>query len=294
MFSQLLLLIIKDIRMDWRRTENLPAIALFTLLIWLIFALAFHSQNTQTFRTTPLVTKRASLIGATPQQLQILKSIEGQTHSHAQGWVNAFNLAAKAYQTPFHPPLDRATLLKWSQHSTLQSSAAALLWVVLLLSGILGINRSFSFERQHNAWHALLLTPVPRQTLWLAKCLANFLALSTIMLLALLASALFLQLPLAITAPQLIPILACGTLGFSALGSLLACLTTSLPAKELLLPLLLYPLLIPLILAGVQATSLTLDGYPISQLQPWLHILLACDILFLLAGFSLAKHAFSS
>ncbi len=294
MFGYLWLLVVKDLRVDWRGGEHLPSLLLFVLLIWLIFAFAFGTQSVAEFRTTPLVIKRARLAGATPQQVKTLQSMEGERHLQPQSWVRAFNLAASQLQTSFSVPLDRATLLQWSHQTPLQRHTAGLLWMVLLLSGVLGLNRSLYLERQNHAWQALLMTPTPRPLLWLAKCVSNTLALSAVMMLAIIVSGISFQLSLLLVLPPLTLIIAGGILGFTALGSLLAALTTSLSGKEILLPLILYPLLMPLILSGVQSTQLVLDGYSLSQTQPWLALLFCSDILFLSCGFLLSKISFTS
>ena len=159
---------------------------------------------------------------------------------------------------------------------------AAVLWVALLFAGMLSLQRGFLIEQERGCLSGLLLTPIDPSTLFLAKFLGNVLFLTiveiivtpiTLVLFGSVWSSALLMLPVV----ELL-----GIVGFSALGTLLSAIAVRTRAREVLLPVMLLPLLIPLLIAAVKVTSSLLGGEPGPDV--WLRVLLAFDVIFVVTG----------
>jgi heme exporter protein B len=162
--------------------------------------------------------------------------------------------------------------------------ASGVLWVTLLLAAVIGVTRLFAAEREQGGIDALLLAPVDRTSLFVAKASALFLFLTAVELVAVPAFALLLLGPgLGAAFPELLLILALGNLGLAAVGALVAALAAETRARELIVPLLLLPLVVPLLIACAQATEplLRQDGGP-DELWRWLGLLTLYDVVFVL------------
>lgn len=162
--------------------------------------------------------------------------------------------------------------------------AAGVLWVTLLLAAVIGVTRLFAAEREQGGIDGLLLAPVDRTALFVAKAAALFLFLTAVELVAVPAFALFLLGPgLGGALPELLPILALGNLGIAAVGALVAALAAETRAPELIVPLLLLPLLVPLLISCTQATEpLMRQNAGPEDLGRWLSLLTLYDVVFVL------------
>ncbi|MBF0425569.1 MAG: heme exporter protein CcmB [Magnetococcales bacterium] len=172
------------------------------------------------------------------------------------------------FQAAFEPDRQEATRL-----------LPGLLWTTVLFTTLVGLGRVFQAEEEDNAFEGLLLSPLPRGVLYLGKWGGN-LALTLLVEILLLPCMLVLfnvdawgQLH------QVFGVLLLGTLGLTGLGVLLAALTQAARARETLLALLLLPLVVPLLIAGVQATGNILTGG--SDNGPWLQLLVTFDVVYL-------------
>ncbi len=162
--------------------------------------------------------------------------------------------------------------------------ASGVLWVTLLLAAVIGVTRLFAAEREQGGIDGLLLAPVDRTSLFVAKAAALFLFLTAVELLAVPAFALLLLGPgLGGAFPELLVILALGNVGLAAVGALVAALAAETRARELIVPLLLLPLLVPLLIACAQATEplMRQDAGP-EDLGRWLAVLTLYDVVFVL------------
>jgi heme exporter protein B len=134
--------------------------------------------------------------------------------------------------------------------------ASGVLWVTLLLAAVIGVTRLFAAEREQGGIDALLLAPVDRTALFLAKASGLFLFLVAVEIVAVPAYDLLLLGPgLGGALPALLPILVLGDLGLAAVGALVSALAVETRVRELIVPLLLLPLLVPLLIACAQATE---------------------------------------
>ena len=159
-----------------------------------------------------------------------------------------------------------------------------LLWLGFILSGMLGLGRVFLVERENDCWEGLLLAPGDKSAIYLGK-LGGSLALMFVMeAIVLLLFALFFNLDLAPVLPGLALVIGLGTLGFAAIGTLFAAMTAQARARELLFPVLLLPVLVPVLLGTVKATEALLLREPLADVAHWLKLLVAADVVYLVAG----------
>ncbi len=162
--------------------------------------------------------------------------------------------------------------------------ASGVLWVTLLLAAVIGVSRLFAIEREQGGIDGLLLAPVDRTALWLAKAVALFLYLTLLELVAIPAFALFLLGPDLLPAlPVLIPILLAANIGLAAIGALVSALAAETRAPGLIVPLLLLPLVVPLLISAASATEPLLRGDQAPEdLGRWLGLLSLYDVVFVL------------
>jgi heme exporter protein B len=162
--------------------------------------------------------------------------------------------------------------------------AAGLLWATLLLAGTLALNRSFLIEREAGAWTALALLPIDRGSVYLGKAIANLavLLIGALLLLPLIAIVVGTR---GVAPSAALPLaLGLGCLGIAAIGTLCAAMASRSRAREVLLPLLAFPLLTPVLIGAAQATAGALVGRPVGALGSWLLLLGGFDIVFLTVG----------
>jgi heme exporter protein B len=190
--------------------------------------------------------------------------------------VPAMTLFTLTVYVLFHFGLDRDSLDG--------ELASGVLWVTLLLAAVIGVTRLFAAEREQGGIDALLLSPVDRTALFLAKAGALFLFLVAVELVAVPAFGLLLLGPgLGGALPELVAILALGNVGIAAVGALVAALAAETRARELIVPLLLLPLLVPVLISCAQATEPLLrpEQGP-EDLGRWLGLLGLYDVVFVL------------
>ncbi len=162
--------------------------------------------------------------------------------------------------------------------------ASGVLWVTLLLATVIGVSRLFATEREQGGIDALLLAPVDRTALFLAKAAALFLYLLALEVVAVPAFGLLLLGPdLVDTLPELPAILLLADVGLASVGALVAALAIETRARELIVPLLLLPLLVPLLIGAASATEPLLRGDQAAEgLGRFLALLAAYDAVFVL------------
>jgi heme exporter protein B len=190
--------------------------------------------------------------------------------------VPAMTLFTLTVYVLFHFGLDRDSLDG--------ELASGVLWVTLLLAAVIGVSRLFAAECEQGGIDGLLLAPVDRTSLFLAKAAALFLFLVAVEVVAVPAFGLLLLGPgLGGALPELLAILALGDLGIAAVGALVAALAAETRARELIVPLLLLPLLVPVLIACAQASEPLLrpDQGP-EDLARWLGLLTLYDVVFVL------------
>lgn len=162
--------------------------------------------------------------------------------------------------------------------------ASGVLWVTLLLAAVLGVNRLFANEREHGALDGLLLAPIDRTSVFVAKAAALFLYLTLLELVAIPAYAILLLSPSPIDQlPALVAVLALANLGIAVTGALVAALAAEARARDLLVPLLLLPFLTPVLIAAARATEPLFSVPPEGgDLGRWTAVLGLYDLVFVL------------
>lgn len=168
--------------------------------------------------------------------------------------------------------------------------AAGALWVALVFAGMLGATRCVLAENENGCMRALVLSPVDPAALYGAKLAAAFVFMAVAEWAAVILIVLFFNLDFGAELLSLAPSLLLGTLGFSALATLLAAISGRTRAGDLLLPLLAVPIFIPALIAGVKASEAALSGAPLLDSRQWLGILVAFDVLFVTLGAILFEH----
>ncbi|MFN2303521.1 MAG: heme exporter protein CcmB [Anaerolineales bacterium] len=160
--------------------------------------------------------------------------------------------------------------------------ASGLLWISLAFASTLGLNRSVSLERENNAMDGLLLAPVDRSAIFFGKAISNFGFTLIVSLILLPIFSIFYQQNMFNLSLILVIVLGVGA--YTSLGTLLAALSIQTRTRDVLLPILLYPLALPILIAAVEASRGALSDIPLGDLQSWFFILLAANILFVAAG----------
>ena len=161
-------------------------------------------------------------------------------------------------------------------------AAAAILWIAILFAGTLALGRTFERERYAETLRALLMAPAPRPAIYVGKLLGVLCLLGIAEILLVPAIALLFSAPLFARPVLLILLLSAGTLGFAAVGTLFAAMLMRARTRDVLLPILLYPITIPVIIAGVRGTSaLVASPIDVATATMWLSILVAFDVVFI-------------
>ena len=168
--------------------------------------------------------------------------------------------------------------------------AAGALWVALIFAGTIGATRTIAAERENGCIRGLLLSPADRAAIYCAKLLASFTFMAVAEIAAVILMMLFFNLEFSLRLVHLALVLIIGALGFAALASLLAAISGRVRTGDLLLPLLIIPMFVPALIAGVKASSAALAGAPFGAFAQWLKILAAFDVLFMAAGYLLFEH----
>lgn len=192
--------------------------------------------------------------------------------------VPAMALFSVTVYVLFHFGLDRDTLAG--------DLAAGVLWVTLLLAAVLGVVRLFAAEREQGGLDGLLLAPIDRTAIFLAKAAALLAYLTLLELVALPAFALLLLgPPLGDALPELLAVLALANVGLAVVGALVAGVAAEARTRELIVPLMLLPLVVPVLIGAASATAPLFEpgGEP-DALGRWLAILTLYDLVFVLVS----------
>ena len=159
---------------------------------------------------------------------------------------------------------------------TLAAVAPGVLWVAFVFASVLGLDRTVAAERDQGPMDLLLVCPVDRRAVYLAKLLGNLVVIAAVEVVAVPLFAVLYN--VSILGPSLLAILSLGTLGIASLGTLLSALAANTRAREVLLPVLVFPLLLPVVIASVEATRELLA--PASAQFPWLGMIVAFDVIY--------------
>ena len=155
------------------------------------------------------------------------------------------------------------------------------LWVAFLFAGTIGLNRSFMLEKENDCLRGLLLAPVDGTVLYFGKLFSNLVFLLTMEVFILPLFMIFFNVDLLSNLLPLLYVIFVGTLGFCAIGTLLSSLSANLKTRDIMLPILLYPLMIPIVIGSVQMTGQVLAGEPLSGMMNWVSLTLCFDVIYI-------------
>ena len=171
-----------------------------------------------------------------------------------------------------------------------EAVAAGVLWVAIAFAGMLGLNRSFITEKDRGSMEGLLLCPVDRSAIYLGKMVGNLLFMVAMEVVVLPVFAAFFN--LSVFSLRLLLIVLLGTLGFAAVGTLFSAVAVHTRTREVMLPILLLPVAVPVLVAAVKATSDAIASIPPPVEGPWIGVLVAFDVVFLTAALLTFEYVF--
>lgn len=160
-------------------------------------------------------------------------------------------------------------------------AAPAILWISFTFAGVLGLSRSFALEKEGNSIFGLLLTPTDRSLIFLGKMIGNIIFVFIVEAIILPIFILFFNFNLFSDVIPLLFVILLGTIGFVSVGTLFSAIALNTKLREVLLPILLFPIIIPVIVSSVKLSSSILNGRGIGETGSSLQILVSFDIIFL-------------
>jgi len=166
-----------------------------------------------------------------------------------------------------------------------RDAAPGVIWLCVLFAGVLAFNRSYYTELESGALEHLVLYPGGRYVIFAGKLLANFVFVGSMLAIVILCGIVLFQVQIPGEWPALVGILLLGVIGLVTLGTFYAAISSRNRAREVLLPLLLFPMLVPVLLAAMQATKAMLGGNLMGDAGAWARLLIAFDVIFLVATF---------
>jgi len=151
-----------------------------------------------------------------------------------------------------------------------------IVWVAITFAGILGLNRAFVIEQDKGSFAGLLLAPVDRSAIYFGKMLGNLLFILAVEVILLpLVLVLF---NISLLSWQNLLVIFLGTYGFAAVGTIFSAIAVNTRAREVMLPILLFPVLLPVLVAGVKMTGALLDGDTLSNMSNWVRLVALYDV----------------
>jgi heme exporter protein B len=173
---------------------------------------------------------------------------------------------------------------------TVREISGGLLWLVFAFAGALILNRSFARELMNDCLDALLASPTSGSQLFLGKCIANFVLLMAVEAVCLPVFGIFYNVAWTRRIGWLTIVFALGTWALTVIGTMFSALTVNLRLRELMLPILVYPMMLPALMAAIQLTTVLMTGAPPgNENMIWLRLLVGFDIIFTILGLSLVE-----
>ncbi|NPA93191.1 MAG: ABC transporter permease [Chloroflexi bacterium] len=163
------------------------------------------------------------------------------------------------------------------------SVTSGVLWVTFIFAGTLGLNRSMAVEKDRGCLDGLLLAPMDRSAIYFGKAVANLAFMLIVEAVVLpLYSVLY---NVNLFRPGLLLMIALGSVGYVAVGTLLSSMAVQARTRDMLLPILLFPVTLPVLIAAVKGSAGFLSGLPMTDIQPWINLLLVYDVIFIAVAF---------
>lgn len=176
-------------------------------------------------------------------------------------------------------------------NNTTKAVIPGVVWVIIVFSGILGLNRSFLSEQRNETMQGLMIAPMDATSIYLGKFIANFAMIMIVEIVAIPFLFLLFDFEIAGSVPYFILVLFIGSFGFISIGTFLAALAANSKSSEMLLPLLLFPITSPILIGVVQATRIVLTNVDkISSALAWIQLISAYDVIFFVLCFLLIEY----
>lgn len=174
--------------------------------------------------------------------------------------------------------------------AALRNAAVGAVWLATLFSGVLAFNRSFQVELESGALEPLLLYPGPRWPIFAGKLLANLVFVSLMVAIVMAAGIVLFGIAIPARWLTLLVVVALGVVGLVVLGTFYASMASRSRAREVLLPLLLFPMLVPVLLAATTASKALIGADMMHEAGAWIRLLIGFDLVFLTATFLAFEH----
>ncbi len=178
--------------------------------------------------------------------------------------------------------------LELTDRQIVETATPGAVWVTIIFAGMLGLNRSLTIELDRGCMDGLLLMPIDRSAIFFGKAAGNALFMLAVEIVVLPLFVVFFNVPL--IQPWVVGIVVLGTLGFAGVGTLLSALAVNTRAREVMLPVLLFPVAMPELIAAVKATSGAMLGLPLSEWQHWLSLLIVFDLILIAVSFMVFEY----
>jgi heme exporter protein B len=168
--------------------------------------------------------------------------------------------------------------------------SGGLLWIVFAFAGTLTLNRSFARELPNDCLDALIAAPIPGSALFLGKCFASFVLVLAVELVSLPVFGIFYNVHWTAQLPELILVLLLGTWALTVIGTIFSALTVNIKLREVMLPMLTYPVLMPALMSAMRITTVLVNGAPIGADElDWLKMLIGFDVIFTAVSLALVE-----
>lgn len=160
---------------------------------------------------------------------------------------------------------------------------AGVLWVTFAFAGTLGLNRSMAMEKDRGCLDGLLLAPVDRSAIYFGKAIGNLIFMLIVEVIVLPVYSVLYNVNLFL--PGLLLVILLGSIGYVAVGTLLSSMAVQTRTRDVLLPILLFPLVIPVLIAAVKGSTGFLQGMSLADILPWMNLLIVYDVIFIAVSF---------
>lgn len=166
---------------------------------------------------------------------------------------------------------------------TRETVTSGVIWVTFAFAGTLGLNRSMAAEKDRGCLDGLLLVPVDRSALYFGKTLSILIFMLIVEGIVLPTYTVLYNFSL--FHPGLLAVILLGSIGYSAVGTLLASMAVQTRTRDVLLPILLFPVVLPVLVAAIKASNAFLQNAPMEEIWPWINLLLVYDVIFVAVAF---------
>ncbi|MDO8532896.1 MAG: heme exporter protein CcmB [Dehalococcoidia bacterium] len=169
-----------------------------------------------------------------------------------------------------------------ADRATVAGIAPGVLWAAFSFSGILALNRAFATEREKGSLEGLVITPVSRDAIYFGKMLGVLIFMLAAEIVLLPVFVVLFNVPLDL--PRLLPIIFLATLGFASVGTVFSAIAVNTRSREIMLPVLFLPVVVPVVISAVEASARVMAGEPWSNVSVWLQVLVAFDVIFVVVS----------